>query len=41
MAAEKLQTLGYTNVRAYEGGIEEWKRAGHTVEVAEQQQVAA
>ena len=32
MAAEKLQTLGYTNVRAYEGGIEEWKEAGHEIE---------
>ena len=32
MAAEKLQALGYTNVRAYEGGLEEWKGAGHDVE---------
>ncbi len=32
MAAEKLQALGYTNVRAYEGGLEEWKAAGHEVE---------
>jgi rhodanese-related sulfurtransferase len=31
-AAEKLQSLGYTNVRAYEGGLEEWKAAGHGVE---------
>ena len=31
-AAEKLQSLGYTNVRAYEGGLEEWKAAGHDVE---------
>lgn len=36
MAAEKLQTLGYTNVRAYEGGIEEWKELGHEVEVVAQ-----
>ncbi len=36
MAAEKLQALGYTNVRAYEGGLEEWKRLGHGVESAEQ-----
>jgi rhodanese-related sulfurtransferase len=28
-AAEKLQTLGYTNVRAYEGGLKAWKEAGH------------
>ena len=34
-AAEKLQSLGYTNVRAYEGGIEEWKAAGYEVEQAE------
>ncbi|HEX8687822.1 MAG TPA: rhodanese-like domain-containing protein [Pyrinomonadaceae bacterium] len=33
-AAEKLQSLGYTNVRAYEGGLEEWKGAGHAVESA-------
>ena len=31
-AVEKLQALGYTNVRAYEGGLEEWKAAGHNVE---------
>ena len=28
MAAEKLAKLGYENVRAYEGGLEEWKDAG-------------
>jgi rhodanese-related sulfurtransferase len=27
-ATEKLQTLGYENVYAYEGGIEEWKALG-------------
>lgn len=32
MAAEKLQEFGYNNVRAYEGGLEEWKAAGHPVE---------
>ena len=31
MAAEKLEKLGYENVRAYEGGLEEWKAAGSTV----------
>ena len=36
MAAEKLQTLGYTNVRAYEGGIEEWKESGRKVQRVEQ-----
>ena len=28
MAAEKLGKLGYENVRAFEGGLEEWKNAG-------------
>jgi rhodanese-related sulfurtransferase len=32
MAAEKLEKLGYQNVRAYEGGLEEWKGAGLAVE---------
>ena len=32
MAAEKLVKLGYENVRAYEGGLEEWKAAGFAVE---------
>ena len=32
MAAEKLVKLGYENVRAYEGGLEEWKSAGLPVE---------
>lgn len=26
-AAEKLTALGFTNVRAFEGGLEEWKSA--------------
>jgi rhodanese-related sulfurtransferase len=30
-AAEKLTALGYTRVEAYEGGIEQWKQAGHRV----------
>ena len=34
MAAEKLTKLGYENVRAYEGGLEEWKGAGLAVEKA-------
>jgi rhodanese-related sulfurtransferase len=34
MAAEKLVKLGYENVRAYEGGLEEWKAAGLAVEKA-------
>ena len=28
-AAQKLMDLGYTNVKAYEGGLEEWKNAGN------------
>jgi rhodanese-related sulfurtransferase len=31
-AAEKLEGLGFSNVRAYEGGLEEWKQAGHDIE---------
>lgn len=34
LAAEKLMKLGYDNVRAYEGGLEEWKQAGFNVEKA-------
>ena len=34
MAAEKLAKLGYENVRAYEGGLEEWKGSGFVVEKA-------
>ncbi len=32
MAAEKLLALGFDRVLAYEGGIEEWKAAGHSVD---------
>jgi rhodanese-related sulfurtransferase len=32
LAAEKLNNLEYTDVKAYEGGIEEWKSAGNQVE---------
>ena len=31
-AAQILMDLGYTNVRAYEGGLEEWKNAGNQIE---------
>ncbi|HSS97634.1 MAG TPA: rhodanese-like domain-containing protein [Terriglobales bacterium] len=34
MAAEKLVKLGYDNVRAYEGGLEEWKQAGYGIDKA-------
>jgi rhodanese-related sulfurtransferase len=33
-AAEKLTALGFTNVRAFEGGLEAWKASGRTVEPA-------
>ncbi|MEM1443313.1 MAG: rhodanese-like domain-containing protein, partial [Verrucomicrobiota bacterium] len=32
MAAERLQSLGFTEVSILEGGIEAWKEAGHPVE---------
>jgi rhodanese-related sulfurtransferase len=31
MAAEKLGSLGFTNVVKYEGGIAEWKNAGYDI----------
>lgn len=34
LAAEKLRNLGYTNVKAYEGGLEDWKSTGNKVEYA-------
>jgi rhodanese-related sulfurtransferase len=39
-AAQKLTDLGYTNVRAYEGGLEEWKNAGNKIERIAQASVA-
>lgn len=32
MSAQKLMDLGFTNVIAYEGGLEEWKNDGHSIE---------
>ena len=32
MAAQKLKGFGFTSVRAYEGGLEEWKDAGYSIE---------
>jgi len=32
-AGEKLATLGFTNVRVFEGGLEAWKVSGRSVEV--------
>src|SRR5512140_1570339 len=32
MAAEKLGKLGFTNVQAFEGGLEEWKAAGFAID---------
>ena len=31
-AADKLVAFGYTNVRAFEGGLEAWKASGREVE---------
>ena len=39
-AAQKLTDLGYINVRAYEGGLEEWKNAGNKIERSEQVRAA-
>ena len=39
-AAQKLTDLGYTNVRPYEGGLEEWKNAGNKIERSEQVRAA-
>ena len=39
-AAQKLTDLGFTNVKAYEGGLEEWKNAGNQVERIEQASAA-
>ena len=39
-AAQKLMNLGYTNVKAYEGGLEEWKNAGNKIERLEQASAA-
>lgn len=30
-AAQKLGELGYSNVEAFEGGLQDWKQAGHGV----------
>jgi rhodanese-related sulfurtransferase len=35
LAAERLRALGYTDVRAFEGGKEEWMAAGLPVESAD------
>src|SRR3990172_665007 len=32
VAAEKLGTMGYRNVKRFTGGIEEWKNAGYCLE---------
>jgi rhodanese-related sulfurtransferase len=39
-AAQKLTDLGYTNVSAYEGGLEAWKNAGNKIERLEQASAA-
>ena len=40
-AAEKLVNLGFTNVRAYEGGLEQWKAAGYSVDKTDSASAAA
>ena len=40
-AAEKLQAYGYRNVKAYEGGLEEWEVAGLPIEQDQQEAVNA
>jgi rhodanese-related sulfurtransferase len=40
MAAQKLLALGYINVKAYEGGLEEWEAAGLPIEQENQQKMA-
>jgi rhodanese-related sulfurtransferase len=30
-AAEAMTSLGYTNVTAFEGGLQDWKQHGHSV----------
>ncbi|MDQ4120652.1 MAG: rhodanese-like domain-containing protein [Acidobacteriota bacterium] len=36
MAVLKLQAYGFTNVRAYEDGLEEWEAAGLQIEQEKQ-----
>lgn len=40
-ATQKLLSLGFTNVRAYEGGLEQWSEAGHELEKLEAEPVGA
>lgn len=40
IAAEKLAALGYSNVRAYEGGKQDWIEAGYPVETGRKTQAA-
>jgi rhodanese-related sulfurtransferase len=40
LAAEKLSTLGYNNVRAYEGGLASWNNAGLPLEMQAAEQGA-
>ena len=37
MAADKLKAFGFTNVKVYEGGLEEWEAAGLPIEQDERQ----
>ena len=40
-AAEAMTSLGYTNVRAFEGGLQDWKDNGHTIVNSETDPVKA
>lgn len=40
-AGEKLATLGFTNVRVFEGGLEAWKGSGRAVERSGEESAAA
>ena len=40
-AAEAMTAMGYTNVRAFEGGLQDWKDRGHAIVNAEADAVKA
>ncbi|MBI5493008.1 MAG: hypothetical protein HY893_08755 [Deltaproteobacteria bacterium] len=40
-AATKLEAIGYRDIRVFEGGIEEWKKAGYCLEGEAYKEAAA
>lgn len=40
-AVERLESMGYFNVRRYKGGIEEWKKSGYCMEGVSMHESAA